>query len=151
MSIQIFDIKKTAQELEQLVTDVVARQGLFVPVGRDMIRYKKYVIKRDQLGRWNVFSTEPRKRYIANTFLKVSAFAVCKLDEKRLTNKLDEVLKTDQDFSKHYIDSLHFKNTIKISKDTARQDIAQWRYEIAHDRAREAKQFIDRVFYSSIV
>lgn len=150
MSIQIFDIKQTAQDLEQMVTDVVTKQGIFIPISKDVIRYKKYVIKRRDDGQWMVFHTEPKKKHLATTFLKVSALAICKLDEKRLTMKVDEVLRTDRYFAKHYIDSLHYKNTIKITKDVERQDIAQWRYELAHARAKHAKELIDRVFYSSL-
>jgi hypothetical protein len=148
MSIQIFDIKQTAQDLERMVTDVMTKQGMFIPISKDVIRYKKYIIKRHNDGQWTVLHTEPIKKHIATTFLKVSALAICKLNEKRLSMKVDEVLKADHYFAKHYIDSVHYKHTMKITKDIEKQDIAQWRYELAHARAKQAKELVDRVFYS---
>lgn len=150
MSTQTVNIKKTAREFEQMVTDVITKQGMFTPVSKDVIRYKNFVIKHQPDGLWAVFAVDKTKTHIATTFLKVSAFAVCRLSERRQSMKLDEVLRTDTFFSKHYIDSIYFKHTIKNSACTERQDIAQWRYELAHSQARQAKDTIDRVFYAAM-
>ena len=91
-----------------------------------------------------------KKKHIATTFLKVSAFAICKLHEKHQTARMQEVERNDRIFEKNYMDSLVYKNTYKKTADNVIKDTALWRYEIAHAKAKHAKQIIDGTFYASI-
>ena len=147
----MFDLQQTARDLEHMLTDIALKSGIFVPINKDTIKYKNYLVTRDTPYGWNVFFLGTRKQHIGNTFLKVSAFAVVKLHEKRQTHRIDEIFRNDQIFEKNYVDSIYYKNTIKRSNDPQTRDTALWRYEIAHDKAKRSKRIIDGIFYSSIV
>jgi hypothetical protein len=147
----MFDLQQTAQDLEHMLTDIAMKSGIFVPINRDTIKYKNYLITRDSPSGWNVFHLQDRKRHLGNTFLKVSAFAVVKLHEKRQQHRIDEIFRNDAIFQKNYVDSIYYKNTIKKAKDSQTKDTALWRFEIAHDKAKRSKRLIDGIFYSSIV
>lgn len=147
----MFNLQETARDLDYMLTDIALKSGIFVPINKDTIKYKNYLVTRDAPNGWNIFCLESRKKHIANTFLKVSAFAVVKLHEKRQTHRIDEVLHNDQIFEKNYIDSLYYKNTVKKTNDLQTKDTALWRYEIAHEKAKKSKRTIDGIFYSLIV
>ena len=107
----MLNLKETASELEGMLRDIALKSGIFVPITKDLIRYKKYSVIKLEDGSWAVFHTDPKKRHIASTFLKVSAFAVCKMHEKRLSGRIREIEKHDSIFEKNYADSLIYKQT----------------------------------------
>ena len=147
----MFDLKETANSLENMLHDIMVKGGLIVPIGKNTFKYKNYLVVRDQSNGWSVFQVGQTKKHIASTFLKVSAFAICKAHDRARLKTVEEIKYEDAVFERNYLDSLFFKNTIKVSKDFERKDTALWRYEIVHSKARDAKQKIDRIFYSSIV
>lgn len=146
----MLDIKETAHELEGMLRDIALKAGIFIPINKDLIKYKKYTIIKLSDGSWGVFHTDTKKKHVASTFLKVSAFAICKLHEKNQTVRIQEVERNDRIFEKNYVDSLVYKNTYKKTTDNVIKDTALWRYEIAHAKAKHAKQIIDGTFYASI-
>jgi hypothetical protein len=147
----MFDIKETAKELDRLLHDIVVKQGIFVPINRDLIRYKNYMMVRNEDNDWVVLLAKDKKIHIATVCLKVSAFAMCKLHEKRRSNSMSEVDNLDKHFKKNYIDSLFYKKTAQTSSNEITRDNAVWRYEIASSAARDAKKKIDDIFYASLV
>jgi hypothetical protein len=146
----MFNIHKTSQELETMLHDLIVKHGLFVPISKTVFRYKEYIIEKNKDGSWDIFKVTSYKQHIANTFLKVSAFAVCKLHEKRKALTVEEILREDKEFEKNYLDSICYKNTLKKSPDSISKDTALWRYEIVHNNARLAKERIDRQFYAIV-
>jgi hypothetical protein len=146
----MLNVKHTAQELEGMLKDIVLNSGIFVPIGKDLIKYKKYTIIKLADNTWSVFYNDVRKKHIATTFLKVSAFAICKLHEKRQAVRVSEIEFQDKIFEKNYVDSLVFKHTYKNTKDNTTRDTALWRFEIAHAKAKHAKEIIDGLFYTSL-
>jgi hypothetical protein len=146
----MLNVKQTAQELEGMLKDMVLNSGVFVPISKDIIKYKKYTVIKLPDNTWAVFYNDVKKKHIANTFLKVSAFAVCKLHEKHQSRRISEIEFQDKIFEKNYVDSLIFKHTYKKTQDNMTRDTALWRFEIAHAKAKHAKEVIDRLFYSSL-
>lgn len=147
----MFDIKAAARDLESLLHDIVVKQGIFVPISKDLIRYKNYTLVKNQDGDWVVLIIKNGKKYhIATVLLKMSAFAICKLHEKGRHSRVTEVDSYDKIFKKNYIDSLFYKKTVESNRDSVSKDNAQWRYEIAISEAKLAKQKIDAIFYASI-
>lgn len=146
----MFNIKDTAHELDGMLRDIAQQAGIFVPISKDLIKYKKYSVIKLVDNTWSVFLNEGRKKHIGNTFLKVSAFALCKLHEKRQNSRIKEVEYNDKVFEKNYMDSLVYKHTYKRTQDAQTRDTALWRYEIAHAKAKHAKQIIDGLFYASV-
>jgi hypothetical protein len=146
----MFNIQETAHELEGMLKDIALKSGIFVPISKDLIKYKKYSIIKLSDGSWGVFHNDNKKRHIASTFLKVSALTVCKMHEKHQTARIQDIERNDRIFEKNYTDSLIYKNTYKKAADTVIKDTALWRYELAHAKAKHAKQIIDGAFYRSI-
>jgi hypothetical protein len=82
--------------------------------------------------------------------LKVSAFAIAKLHDKKWTIRIDDIEKEDKRFQKNYMDSVFYKNTMKVSKDYVTKDTALWRWELVTEQVKDAKSRIDGIFYASL-
>jgi hypothetical protein len=147
----MFDVKQAAADLDSMLHDIVVKQGIFVALNKRLIRYKKYIIVRDVNDDWTVILSDQRKFHIATVFLKVSAFAVCKMHEKGKTTSIDEIKSNDDIFRKNYIDSQFYRKTAQSAKDPVTRENAYWRLEMVKDAAKTAKARIDGMFYSSIV
>jgi hypothetical protein len=147
----MFDIKKAAADLDSMLSDIVVKQGVFVAVNKRLLRYKNYIIVRDDNNDWTVILVKDKKIHLATVFLKISAFAVCKLHEKGKLRILEEVKTNDAIFKKNYIDSQFYRKTIQKTDNDISRDNAQWRFEIVQANAKQAKDRIDAIFYSSIV
>ena len=149
--IQTFDIISESRELEALLYDMAVKSGLFVPLDKTTFKYKNYMILKGPDELWHTFMLKPNKKHIGRTFLKVSAFAICKLHDKGNSRLIEEVKVEDQIFERNYIDSLFYKKTYQRTKNPATMDTALWRYEIVQAKAKAAKARIDDIFYASIV
>jgi hypothetical protein len=147
----MFDVKQAAADLDSMLHDIVVKQGIFVALNKRLIRYKKYIIVRDVNDDWTVILSDQRKFHIATVFLKVSAFAVCKMHEKGKNTSIDEIKINDDIFRKNYIDSQFYRKTAQSAKDPVTRENAYWRLEMVKDNAKTAKARIDGMFYSSIV
>lgn len=147
----MFDIKQAAASLDSMLSDIVVKQGIFVAVNKRQIRYKNYIILRDENSDWTVILVKDKKVHLATVFLKISAFAICKLHEKGKLRSIEEVKSNDAIFKKNYIDSQFYRKTIQKTDNDISRDNAQWRFEIVQSNAKQAKDRIDTIFYSSIV
>ncbi len=148
----MFDLKRAAQDLENMLHDAIVKQGVFTSIKGGSIIYKNYLIIKNKSGHWLVLEIKNKQKYfVSEVILKVSAFAICKLHEKHQVNKLNEVEKLDKLFEKNYIDTLFYRNTAEKSKNPDSKETAQIRYEESLTRARGYKHQIDAIFYSSIV
>lgn len=147
----MFDIKKAASDLDSMLSDIVVKQGIFVAIDKRQIRYKNYIIIRNDHNDWNVILVKDKKIHLATVFLKISAFAVCKLHEKKKLSRLEEIKSNDAIFKKNYIDSQFYRKTVQNTDNDVTRDNAQWRFEIVQANAKKAKDRIDALFYSSIV
>ena len=141
------DIEKAAEEFDNMLFKIVTKGGLFTPSGNNLIKYKGYRLRREKSS-WNIYLNN---RLIASTFLKVSAFAICKAHEERKTHQFREILDNDKVFERNFVDGLFLKHTATTSKDEVSKDTAQWRLEQVACRAKHAKARIDSMFYSSLV
>lgn len=148
----MLDIKKAAAHLDSLLSDIVVKEGIFIAETKRLIRYKNYAVIRNTNDDWVILLIkDKRKFHIGTVFLKISAFALCKLHEKGKNRSVEEVKQNDAIFRKNYIDSQFYRKTAQTAKDPATRDSAQWRFEIVQTAARTAKGKIDSLFYSSIV
>jgi hypothetical protein len=150
MYIQTSNISDVSRELDQMLFDIMLKEGIFIPINKTTYRSKDYlVIKGD--NSWNVFKLlKGRKLHCATTFLKVSAFAVAKLLAKNRSSEINEILRLDRLFEKNYLDTLCYKYTIKNSSDQVKKDTALWRYEHSSNISKYAKQKIDAAFYRAL-
>lgn len=150
MYIQQIDITKTARELDQMLYDFVTKGGLIIPINKTTFKYRNYLIVNDNQNGWSIFYLTNIKNHVASTFLKVSAFAICKAHEAGAYSKIKEIRKYDSIFEKNYLDSVVFKHTINHSSNDTVKDTALCRFELVQAKAKHAKQKIDNMFYSSL-
>jgi hypothetical protein len=147
MSTDLSELTSKIQDFEQMIFEI-ASNHMFVNADKNTLKYKQFTVEKRQ-GTWtSYYSIKGRKFKIADTFLKVTALAVCKLYEKKKFKSIEEIVKKDRLFEKNYIDSVFYKNTFKRTKDQLLKDTTLWRYEISHGKAKTAKQYIDKEFYS---
>ena len=148
----MLDIKKAAAHLDSMLSDIVVKEGIFIAEHKRLIRYKNYAIIRNDDDDWIVIlAKEKRKYHIGTVFLKISAFALCKLHEKGKFHGVEEIKANDAIFRKSYIDSQFYRKTAQRAESPVTRDSAQWRFEIVQAQAKAAKEKIDSLFYSSIV
>lgn len=146
----MFEVKYSHEEMEAMLYDIAVKSGVFVPINKNSYRYKNWMVIKGPDDCWHIFQIEPKKKKICSTFLKISAFTVCKLIEKRKLRNVDEIVRQDGIFRKNYIDSIFYRNTFKKTKDRISKDNALWRYEIVYIRAKLVKDQIEKQFYSSL-
>lgn len=137
------------EKLEAQIYDMAVRSGMFVPLNPRSFKFKNYMIIRGPDDFWNVFQM-PKKRLVAKTFLKVSAFAIAKLHDQKKSTRISEIEAEDKRFQKNFNDLVFYKNTIKVAKDNVTKDTALWRFEIVNEQVKAAKAQIDSIFYSSL-
>jgi len=137
------------EKLEAQIYDMAVRSGMFVPLNTRSFKFKNYMVIRGPDDSWNVFHM-PRKSLIATTFLKVSAFAIAKLHDKKWVTRITDIEKEDKRFQKNYNDLVFYKNTMKVAKDNVTKDTALWRFEIVNEHVKASKAQIDSIFYASL-
>ena len=136
---------KLVKELEDLLNQALDTSD-FPYVRGKSIRIKHLIVRGAKFG-YLVFDTKENKE-VAKMFCKTSALALAKTVAKsRNLEYTNKIKKLDFDIQKHYNDALFYKNTIRITKDKVRRDVAQMRYEISADRTRRAKQELDTFIY----
>lgn len=148
MSIQTSNIEVIASELNSMLNDYIVDHGMFVPIKKNLIKYKNYTLQRANNESWSIFCN---KRLISETFLKSSAFVFCKLHESNNVKLLKDLVKHDKDFKKHFIDSKQFEYTIKESQDEITRDAAICRYDISSKQAERVRKKINNMLYRLIV
>lgn len=148
MYIQTSDIKILAAELNSMLHDFIVDNGVFVPAGKNTVKYKNYIIQKSKDDLWVV---SLYSKIIAETFLKSSAFVLCKLHETNNRIEFKNVCLHDKEFKKHFIDSKYFEYVIKNSQDEVSRDTALWRYEISTKKAEKLRKKINTMLYRLIV
>jgi hypothetical protein len=136
---------KLIQDLEELL-DVRIDTTVFPYQKGNSIRVGKYVVRQAKHGSCKIFNCESNLQ-VAETFCKTSALALA----KSLSSGVDQrtrILKLDKEIQKWYNDCVFYKHGIKVTKDFARKDILEMRYDIAKRKTADAKQQLDRIIFS---
>ena len=133
------------KELEALLNTSIDPTAFPYAKGNS-IRIGRYVVRSNKKGFHKVFSLE-ENRLVKETFCKTSAVALAKSLEKGL-NCEAKISSLDREIEKQYNDCLFYKNTIKISKDDFKKEIARTRYDIARQRTLQAKDHLDQYVYA---
>jgi hypothetical protein len=142
---------KIAFELENIINDYVLTTGMFVSSGTGY-RYKNYAINRLPDYSWEIgIIIDKQFKHIANTFLKISAFTICKLHDKSQLNQINFITGLDDTYRRNHIDACNFKHVIKNSKVSLQVETAEIRYHEVSDRADQAKQTLKKQFLASLV
>lgn len=133
-----------AKELEALINRNLDT-SYFPYVKGKSIRIGHIIVRETRFG-FLVFDTKNNKE-VDKMFCKTSAVALAKSLEKGL-NCEAKISTLDREIEKQYNDCLFYKNTIKISKDDFKKEIARTRYDIARMRTLQAKDHLDQYVYA---
>lgn len=150
MYIQTSDYKKLERDFDVLVNKMIDKNGIFVTIKPNVFRFKKYQVQKMNDGWVVTFNKKGRIITIGTTFLKISAFAVCKLHDKQWLRQVAIVLENDEIYKKNSIDAGFFKNVVDNSKDFDKKSIAECRFDITSNKAKRAKKLIKNYFISTI-
>lgn len=150
MSTYIQEGNKLAFELENLIREYVLNTGIFVP-SNNGFRYKSYFINQLEDRSWEVsLKRDTGYKVIANTFLKISAFTICRLHDNQHLSQIKFIMDLDETYRKNYIDAHYFKAIIKQSKVSLQRETAEVRYDLVNARADRAKQSLKKQFVASL-
>lgn len=133
------------KELESLLNSSID-PTLFPYAKGNSIRIGRYVVRSNKKGFHKVFSLDENK-LIKETFCKTSAVALAKSLAKGLDCE-NSIVSLDREIEKQYNDCLFYKNTIKVTKDDFKKEIALTRYDIARARTLQAKSHLDQYVYA---
>lgn len=147
MSADLSELTDKIQDFEKMIFEI-ASNHMFVGIGKNNLKYKNFLVRKENNAWISYIIHRNQKIKIAETFLKVSALSVCKLHEKNRSFLIKTIVEKDKTFEKNYIDSIYYKNTYKKTKNIDLKYTSLWRYEISHGKAKVAKQYIDKEFYS---
>ena len=133
-----------ATELEKLVNKNIDLAAFPYVKGKS-IRIKHIIIREARFG-FLVFDTKENKE-IAKMFCKTSAVALARTIALGRSG-ISDIKNLDCELAKHYNDALFHRYTMRITKDPARYDVAECRYEIAFEKTQVLKERLDSYIYN---
>jgi len=134
---------KLIEDLEEIVA--IGLEDSAVPVVKgNSIRLKNYII-RNSKGMYRIFDCKTNSA-VAFTHYKKSALAIAKtLVEGKPA--IDDIIKLDKKFLKHYNDVITYKETIKNTKDKIRKESRKARLSQSLDKAKYYSDQIEDFIY----
>lgn len=134
---------KLIEDLEEIVA--IGLEDSAVPVVKgNSIRLKNYII-RNPKGMYRIFDCKTNSA-VAFTHYKKSALAIAKtLVEGKPA--IDDIIKLDKKFLKHYNDVITYKETIKNTKDKIRKESRKARLSQSLDKAKYYSDQIEDFIY----
>lgn len=141
---------KLVRDFDVLVNKMIDKNGIFVTIKPNVYRFKKYQVQKVDDNWVITINQKGRIRILGTTFLKISAFAVCKLHDKKWLRQVAIVIENDEIYKKNSIDAGFFKNVVDNTKDNDRKMIAECRFEVTAYKAKCAKKLIKNYFISTL-
>lgn len=133
------------------LSKITANTVVFRPIDNSNYAFKNYRVVKCDDSTWNcVKIISGKKIMLANVFLKISAFAYCKLLDQHRTSLADKIVNQDRFFEKNYHDCLFYKRIINSHRDSAVRDSASSRYEMARAQTTISKKYITSMLLSAI-
>lgn len=123
--------KKLIKDLERLFRK---EKTLFPIKIKNTIYVGYYGVNQQANKLYKVFSVKERTT-LHTTFTKSAAIALAKLYATNYySTTKNKILELDCEYSKYYIDSLFYKNTLENSKDYNAKELAEIRLDIAEQK-----------------
>lgn len=139
-------IDKAVTKFNKLLNDVNKIMPAVI-LDDGSVAYNNYIIRKNKIGQWDLIQVGKRLRNnIASFYLKSSALMAAKQHRYNQIMAMHRIRDLDQRYWSSYVDSTHFKERYKHTKDEAKRDIFLWRYEQSRDRADYYKQEITQAF-----
>lgn len=136
------DSKEFVDYLDSSLEEIIRQTDLPVKLKNGNFRFQKYLVKKDHSrDRFDIIFL-PTRETLASVFLKTTAFIIVNKHKRSIDYNM--IIERDKEFFKNYVDCQFYRYTVKHSKEDARRDSALFRFEICADKARHAKDSIDR-------
>lgn len=138
------NLKRQAKKLEHLFEQEVRKELPIALLNDGSMMFENFKIKKTKQGTWDIFHYRGPK--IDSFNLKACALMAAKLYKNNRLSTYNEVKILDQTYQKNYNDSEIFKYRFVNTQDMDKRDVFLWRFEIAINRAKEAKLQISNKF-----
>lgn len=138
-------IDRAVDKFETLLKEV---EKLMPAVLKDgSIGYHNYIIKKNKLGLWDLIQIGKKFRNnVGSFYLKSSALMAASQHRYNRIMELSRTRDLDQRYWSNHLDSVHFKELYKRTKDEVKRDIFLWRHEQSRDRSDHYKYEITQAF-----
>lgn len=134
--------------LDNLINTSIKNQIIFKPISKNRFKYKNFQVVKNQFDRWDIYES---KKVIGQTFLKLSAFAMCRARERNLTNLIVNIENYDKVYEINYLNIQQYQHIATNSIDRITKQTAAVRLEESENTIKSAKGELDRAFYSSFL
>lgn len=119
--------KKLIKDLERLFRNEKTPYPVKI---KNTIYVGFYGANKQANGLYKVFNIK-NKQHLHTTFSKPAAIALAKVHATNFSNHyIKLILELDQEYSKHCLDQLFFKNSLEQCKDSDKLDVIETRLEI---------------------
>lgn len=126
--------KKLIKDLERLFRN---EKTPFPVKIKNTIYVGFYGVNQQANKLFKVFSIK-NKKILYQTYTKSAAVALAKLHASNYNyNIKDKILELDNNYSKHYLDSIFYKNTLENSNNEQKKDIIETRLDISQSKIQE--------------
>jgi hypothetical protein len=135
-----------ARQLEEfLETELI--KSLPVTILKDnSVIYKRYRIKQNSTGSYNLHFAGLDNKILASFNLKVCALVAAKRHDKCQLMQFNEVKELDTKYWTSHADAKYYQHRLKTVVDGVKYDILSSRLDLTQDRAREYKKKILAMF-----
>jgi hypothetical protein len=142
-------MKNKAQKVRQLEefleTELI--KSLPVTILKDnSVVYKRYRIKQNKTGSYNLHFAGLDNKILASFNLKVCALVAAKRHDKCQLMQFNEVQELDTKYWNSHADAKYYQSRLKTVVDGVKYDILSSRLDLTQDRAREYKKKILAMF-----
>ena len=137
--------KQLINDLEEIIEQGLEDGGLPVAKGNS-IRINHIIIRKSPNG-YLIYNAKENTQ-VARTMFKSTAIAIAKnLAAGR--NITVQVLAYDTLLQKHFVDAMFYRNTIKITKDSATREIRETRLNMSVLETRRIRENLDKFIFGS--
>ena len=141
--------KKTKTKLKEYMEEEFKNSLPITILPDSSIVYKKYRIKQNKQGDFNLHYAGLDNRTIDRFNLKVCALVAAKRHDQCRLDAYNNIKELDRKYWNNYADAKYFQHIIKITKDTEKQDILTSRLQESTELAKLYKQEITALFRMS--
>ena len=134
------------QEVLQQLDDIVSAGVGKLPYTKGGDIYIEHSMIQTARKGYVVFDTKYKTK-VSHVGNKISAIAIAIQNNKGKDNNIRQIEHLDRKFSKHYMDILFHKHTIKVTKDETRREITETRLDIALSACYKVRDEIENYLY----
>ena len=141
--------KKTKEKLQNFIEEEFKTSLPITVLPDNSVVYKRYRIKQNKTGNFNLHFTGLGNEAIDRFNLKVCALIAAKNHDQCKLDSYNKIKDLDRKYWNNYADAKYFQHMIKVTKDTEKKDILASRLDQSSDLAKLYKQEITAVFRMS--